>query len=127
MERPVRWSSQSVESPGIAEGTRTGGAALPAVSRESARPWEESRRELAGHTEGPSSAAFILAAVGTDVVTRPSRHHEGAGNLQRSREALSVTKAPRDKGPRARLTPLSVRGSFPVFLLHECCGAESGK
>ena len=48
----------------------------------------------------PESAAAILAAVGKDVATRPSRHLKGAGNLQQSRGALSVTKAPLYKGPR---------------------------
>ena len=54
VERPVRWSSQSVGSPGLARGTRTGGAALPALSRKPARPSGERRRELAGPVEGPS-------------------------------------------------------------------------
>ena len=48
VERPVRWSLQSVESPGVAQETWTGGAALIAVSREPERSCEESRRELAG-------------------------------------------------------------------------------
>ena len=117
MERPVRWSLQSVESPGVAEGTRTGGATLPAVSRKPARPCEKSRRELAGHAGGPSSAAAILAAVGTDVATRPSRHLEGAGNLQRSRGTLLVTKAPRDKGPRAPSNSLVCEGVFSCFFV----------
>jgi len=112
VERPIRRSSQSVESPGVAPGTRTGGAALPAVSHEPARPCEKRRRELAGPVSGPSSAAAIPAAVGTDVATRPSRHLEGAGNLQRSRGALSVTKAPRDKGPRAPSDSLVCEGVF---------------
>ena len=64
-------SLQSVESPGNAKETRTGGAALPAVSREPACSCEEGRRELAGHAEGPSSGAAKLAAVGTDVAPRP--------------------------------------------------------
>ena len=49
---------------------------------------------------------------GTDVATRPSRHHEGAGNLQRSRGALSVTKAPRYKGPRTLSGSLVFEGSL---------------
>ena len=54
MERPIRRSSRSVGSPGVARGTRTGGAALPAVSGEPAHPCGERRRELAGPVEGPS-------------------------------------------------------------------------
>ena len=112
MERLVRRSSQSVGSPGVAPGTRTGGAALPAVSRELARPCGERRRELAGPAEGPSSAAAIPAAVATDVATRPARHLEGACNLQRSRGARSVTKAPRYKGPRTLSGSLVFEGSL---------------
>ena len=44
-------------------GRRTGGAALPAVWREPARPCGERRRELAGHARGPGSGAATLAAV----------------------------------------------------------------
>ena len=76
---------------------------------------EKRRRELAGPAEGLSSAAAILAAVGTDVVTRPSRNLEGAGNLQRSRGALSVTKAPRYKGPRTPSDSLVCEGVFAFF------------
>ena len=47
------WSLQSVESPGVAKETRTGGAALPAVSRKPARSCGESRRELAGRLARP--------------------------------------------------------------------------
>ena len=101
-----------MESPGVAPGTRTGGAALPALLREPARPCEKRRRELAGPAEGPSSAAAILAAVGTDVAIRPSRHHESAGNLQRSRGAFSVTKAPRYKDPRTPSDSLVCEGVF---------------
>ena len=71
MSESGAWSLQSVESPGIAKETRTGGAALPAVSREPARSCEESQRELTGHAEGPSSGAATLAAMGTDIATRP--------------------------------------------------------
>ena len=42
------------ESGHEARGTRTGGAALPALSRKPARPSGERRRELAGSVEGPS-------------------------------------------------------------------------
>ena len=71
MSESGAWSLQSVESPGVAEETRTGGAALPAVLHEPVRSCEESWRELAGRAEGPSSGAAMLAAVGTDVATRP--------------------------------------------------------
>ena len=60
----------------------------------------------------PESAAAILAAVATDVATRPSRHLEGAGNLQRSRGALSVTQAPRHKGLRTLSASLVFEGSL---------------
>ena len=119
MERPVRWSLQSAESPGVAPGMRMGGAALPALPCEPARPCEKRWRELAGPAEGPSSAAAILAAMGTDVATRPSRHLEGAGNLQRSRGAFSVTKAPRFQDPRTPSDSLVCEGSLS-FLLNEC-------
>ena len=49
----VRWSLQSVESPGVAKETRAGGAALPAVSRKLALSCGESRRELAGRLARP--------------------------------------------------------------------------
>ena len=104
----------------MAPGTRTGGAALPALLRKPAHPSEEGRRELAGPAEGPSSAAAIRVAMGTDVATRPSRHHEDAGNLQRSRGALSVTKAPRYKRLRAPSDSLVCEGVFSSFLLNEC-------
>ena len=123
-----RWSSQSAESPGIAPGTRTGGAALPAVSREPARPCEKRRRELAGPAEGPSSAAAILAAVGTG---RRDSPHQGTTRAQVTCNGLvGPFWSPRPhviKAHGPRLTPLSVRGSFLAFLLNECCGAESRK
>ena len=53
------------ESPGDAPETRTGGAALPAVCREPARPCGERRRELASHARGPRSGSATLPAVGT--------------------------------------------------------------
>ena len=139
VERPVPWSSQSVESPGVAPGTRTGGAALPAVLREPARPCEKRRRELAGHAEGPSSAAAILAAVGTDVTVAghvgtkgPTRLvHQGTSRVQVTCNGLmGPFRSPRPhviKAHGPHLTPLSVRGSFLAFLLNECCGAESRK
>ena len=60
----------------------------------------------------PESAAAILAAVGKDVATHPSRHHEGAGNPQRSRGALSVTQAPCHKGLRTLSGSLVFEGSL---------------
>ena len=64
------------------------------VAQACASKWRapERARRPRGRAE---SAAAIRAAVATDVATRPSRHHEGAGNLQRSRGARSVTQAPR--------------------------------
>ena len=62
---PVRWRRGSMESPGDAPESRTGGVALPAVWREPAHPCEEHRRELAGHARGPGSGAATLEAVGT--------------------------------------------------------------
>ena len=75
----VRWSLQSVESPGVAKEMRTGGAALPAVSRKPARSCGESRRELACHAECPSSTAATLAAVGTG---RHDSPHQGTSRVQ---------------------------------------------
>ena len=114
VERPVCRSSQSVGSPGVARGTRTGGAALPALSRKPTRPSGERRRELAGPVEGPSQPR-LSGLPWQHVTTRPSRHLDGAGNLQRSRGALSVTKAPRHKGLRTPSDSLVCEGVFAFF------------
>ena len=84
------------------------------VAQACASEWrapERARRPL-GRAE---SATAIRAAVATDVATRLSRHLEGAGNLQRSRGALSVTKAPRYKGLRTPSDSLVCKGVFAFF------------
>ena len=72
----------------------------------------ERRRELAGPVEGPSQPRLSKLPWGTDVATRPSMHHEGAGNLQRSRGARSVIQAPRHKGLRTLSGALVFGGSL---------------
>ena len=95
------------------------------VAQACASVWRAPERARRAHGR-PESAAAIRAAVATDVETRPSRHHEGAGNLPRSLGARSVTKAPRHKGLRTPSDSLAFEGSLS-FLLNECCGTESDK
>ena len=84
------------------------------VARTCASGWRATERARPPRGR-PESAAAILVAVATEFATRPSRHHEGAGYLQRSRGALSVTKAPRYKGPRNSSDSLVCEGVFAFF------------
>ena len=125
--RRVLGSVVRVESSALAVGGESGCGIRDAdwrhrsagcVARTCASMWRAPER--ARRPRGrPESAAAILAAVGKDVATHPSRHHEGAGNLQRSRGALSVTQVPRHKGLRTLSGSLVFEGSL-FFLLNEC-------
>ena len=119
MERPVRRSSPSVGSPGVARGTRTGGAALPALSRKLARPCGERRRELAGPVEGPSQPR----PSGLPWQQTSRLAHQGTTRVQVTCNGLvGPVRSPRlhvIKVYRPRLTPLSLRVVFS-FILNEC-------
>ena len=103
----------------LAPGTRTGGAALPAVSPEPACPCKERRRELAGPVEGPSQPR--LSGLPWQQTSRLV--HRGTSRVQVTCNGLvGPFRSPRLHvitvyGPL--LTPLSLRVVFS-FLLNEC-------
>ena len=112
----VLWSLQLVESPGVAKETRTGGAALPAVSRKPACSCGESRRELTGCLAKPELNRGYASCRG-DGTSRlaPSRHLEGAGNLHGLAGLVRSTKSRAIKTQEVQSDSLVFEGG--LFLL----------
>ena len=122
----VRWSLQSVESPGVARETRTGGAALPAVSRKPARSCGESWRELAGRLAKPELNRGYASCRGEGTSRlAPSRHLEGAGNLHGLAGLVRSAKSCAIKTQEVQSDPLVFEGGLSFVYLNECCGAVS--
>ena len=115
-----------MESPGVAKETRTGSAALLAVSRQPARSCGESRRELAGRLAKPELNRGYASCRGDETSrVAPSRHLEGAGNLHGLVGLVWSARSHAIKTQEVQSDPLVFEGGLFLVYLNECCGAVS--